>query len=248
MNRELEGRVAFITGAASGIGKAIALKLSDLGCRIAVNDLPESQDAAETTREIEEKGGSAFPTLASVTDSVALKAAINQVVKKWGRIDILVNNAGIIKQNLVLRISEEDWDKVLDTNLKGAFLCTRLALRSMLGSGWGRIINMASVAGIAGNMGRVDYAASKGGLIAFTRSLAAELGSRNITVNAIAPGIIDSRMTRDLPQAMKDKVISRTALRRVGTPQDVADLAAFLASDRSGYITGQVIRIDGGLV
>ncbi len=248
MRQELAGKVALITGGASGIGKAIALKLADLGCQVAVNDLPYNPDIAITVNEIMHKGGAALSAAASVTDSAALKAAINQIVEKCGHIDILVNNAGIVKQNLVLRISEEDWDQVLDTNLKGAFLCTRLALRSMLGLGWGRIINLASVAGISGNMGRVDYAASKGGLIAFTRSLAAELGSRNITVNAIAPGIIDSPMTQALPQAMKDEVLSRTSVKRLGTPQEVADLAAFLASDRAGYITGQVIRIDGGIV
>ncbi len=248
MMQELAGKIALITGGASGIGKAIALKLADLGCQVAVNDLPGNPDIAMTVDEITGKGGAAFSAAASVTDSAALKAAINQIVEKYGRIDILVNNAGIVKQNLILRISEEDWDQVLDTNLKGAFLCTRLALRSMLGLGWGRIINLASVAGISGNMGRVDYAASKGGLIAFTRSLAAELGSRNITVNAIAPGIIDSPMTQALPQAMKDAVLSRTSVRRLGTPQEVANLAAFLASDRAGYITGQVIRIDGGIV
>jgi 3-oxoacyl-[acyl-carrier protein] reductase len=248
MNRELEGKVAFISGAASGIGKSIALKLAYMGCQVAINDLPDSPEAAVTLKEIEALGESAFLSLASVTDSAALKRAINQVVETWGKIDILVNNAGIVKQNLVLRISEEDWDKVLDTNLKGAFLCTRYVLRSMLGQGWGRIINMASVAGIKGNMGRVDYSASKGGLIAFTRSLASELGSRNITVNAIAPGIIDTRMTHELPQTMKDEFISRTALRRFGTPGEVAELAAFLATDKASYITGQVICIDGGVV
>jgi 3-oxoacyl-[acyl-carrier protein] reductase len=246
-NQELAGKVAFVTGAANGIGKAIALRLAAAGCKIAINDLPGTGGASGLVAEIEREGGEASLALASVVDSPAVKAVIDQVVERWGKIDILVNNAGIAKENLVLRISDDDWDRVMDTNLKGAFLCTRNALRSMLGLGWGRIINMASVAGIKGNMGLADYSASKGGLIAFTRSLAAELGSRNVTVNAIAPGMISTRLTEDLPDDMKERVLSRTILRRLGTPQEVAELAAFLASDRAGYITGQVICIDGGV-
>jgi 3-oxoacyl-[acyl-carrier protein] reductase len=248
MGRELTGKVAFITGGANGIGKAIALKLAGMGCQVAINDLPDNVDAAAVVKEIEDRSGQATLALASVTDSAALKVAVNLVVEKWGKIDILVNNAGIFKQNLFLRVSEEDWDKVLDTNLKGAFLCTRYVMRSMLAQGWGRVINIASVAGIIGTMGRTDYSASKGGLIAFTKSLASEIGSRNITVNAIAPGLIETRLTKDLPPEMKAEVLSRTTLKRVGTPEDVAELASFLASDRAGYITGQVIRVDGGVV
>jgi 3-oxoacyl-[acyl-carrier protein] reductase len=248
MDNELCGKVAFITGGANGIGKAIALKLAGMDCQVAINDLPELTEAVDTLKEIEDNGGKAILALASVIDSAALKSAVNLVVEKWGKIDILVNNAGIFKQNLFLRVSEEDWDKVLNTNLKGAFLCTRYVMRSMLGQGWGRVINIASVAGIIGTMGRTDYSASKGGLIAFTKSLASEIGSRNITVNAIAPGLIETRLTKDLPPEMKSEVLLRTSLKRVGTPEDVAELAAFLASDRAGYITGQVIRVDGGVV
>lgn len=246
-NQDLSGKVAFITGAANGIGKAIALRLAESGCKIVINDLPSGVEADDVVREINKNDGEAMLAFASVTDNLAIKTAVGRAVEKWGKIDILVNNAGIARENLVLRITEDDWDKVLDTNLKGAFLCTRNVLRTMLGLGWGRIINIASVAGLKGNLGLTDYSASKGGLIAFTRSLAAELGSRNITVNAIAPGIISTRLTEDLPEAMKERYLSRTTLKRMGTPQEVAELAAFLASDRAGYITGQAICIDGGM-
>jgi 3-oxoacyl-[acyl-carrier protein] reductase len=219
-----------------------------MGSKVAINDLPGVSEVDALVAEITGKGGEVITALASVTDGAALKSAVNQVVEKWGKIDILVNNAGINRENLMLRISEDDWDAVLDTNLRGAFLCSQYVLRSMLGQKWGRIINIASVAGLKGNMGRVDYSASKGGLIAFTRSLASEVGSRNITVNAIAPGPITTHMTGDLPPETQEAVLSRLALKRFGTPQDIAELAGFLASDRVSYITGQVICVDGGMV
>ena len=247
MNLELEGKVALITGAGRGIGKAIALKLSEMGCRVVINDLPDSGEAIETVEEIKSGGRLAQEALFSVTDSTAVKTGIQSVLQKWGGIDILVNNAGIFHDALLMRMSEQEWDSVLDINLKGAFLCSKLALTSMVSRKWGRIINIASVAGVMGNMGRVNYSASKGGLIAFTRSLAPEVGSRNITVNAIAPGFIQTQMTKELPVEYKEVVLSRTTLKRLGTPQEVAELAGFLASDRAAYITGQVICVDGGI-
>jgi 3-oxoacyl-[acyl-carrier protein] reductase len=245
--QELTGKVALVTGAGRGIGKAIALKLAEMGCSVAVNDLAESTEAAATTREIVDGGGEAIFYPFDVTDQSAIKSQMEVIIKQWDKIDILVNNAGIFKDSLIQRMSESDWDKVLDINLKGAFLCSKLVLNSMVFQKWGRIINISSVAGIMGNMGRVNYSASKGGLIAFTRSLAAEVGSRNITVNAIAPGFIKTDMTDKLPAEYKGAVLSRTTLKRFGTAAEVAELAGFLASDRAAYITGQVIGIDGGI-
>jgi 3-oxoacyl-[acyl-carrier protein] reductase len=246
-DQELNGKTALITGAGRGIGRAIALKLAGMGAKVAVNDLAEGTEAYTVSAEIEALGGKAIPAPGNVSDSSQVKALVAAIIQKWGRIDILVNNAGISSNSLIIRLSEEEWDSVLDTNLKSAYLCSKFVLRSMISLGWGRIVNMASVAGIVGSMGRTDYSASKGGLIAFTRSLAAEVGSRNITVNAVAPGFIATRLTADLPREAKEAVLSRTVLKRHGTPAEVADLVGFLVSNRAGYITGQVISIDGGI-
>jgi 3-oxoacyl-[acyl-carrier protein] reductase len=173
---------------------------------------------------------------------------MKEIVAKWYKIDILINNAGVIRDNLILRMSDASWDEVINTNLRGAYLCSKYALRSMMEQDWGRIINISSLAGVIGNAGQSNYSASKGGLIAFTKSLARETGPRNITVNAIAPGFIVSEMTDNLPQELKDTILSRIPLNRFGLPEDVANLAAFLASDRAGYITAQVICIDGGVI
>lgn len=246
-DQELAGKISLITGSGRGIGQAIALKLAEMGSRVAINDLPGSPEAEETVRVIGSLGAEAMQAPGDVTDGDQVKAMIRLVTTKWGKIDILVNNAGIVKNDLLLRTSEKDWDSLINTNLRSAYLCTKYALRSMMLQDWGRIINIASVAGLLGSMGRVGYAASKGGIISFTRSLAAEVGSRNITVNAIAPGFITTKMTEDLTQEARDLVLSRTTLKRFGQPQEVAELAGFLASDRSGYITGQIISIDGGI-
>jgi 3-oxoacyl-[acyl-carrier protein] reductase len=247
LTSELKNKTALITGAGRGIGRAIAIKLAEMGANVAVNDLADVSEAGDVVNEIKALGTDAITAPADVTDNDQVKNMVAGITHKWGKIDILVNNTGITRDALILRMSENEWDTVIDTNLKSAFLCSRYVLRSMLVLGQGRIVNIASVAGLVGSLGRINYSASKGGLIAFTRSLAAEVGSRNITVNAVAPGIIATRMTVDLPQEAKDEVLSRTVLKRVGTPRDVAELVAFLVSDRAGYITGQVISIDGGI-
>jgi 3-oxoacyl-[acyl-carrier protein] reductase len=245
--KELTGKVALVTGGGRGIGKAIALMMAKMGCKVALNDLDGSSEAAATIEEIRSFGAEAIFVPFDVTDLPEIKTQTTTILEKWGKIDILVNNAGIFKDSLIQRMSESDWDNVLDINLKGAFLCSKQVLNSMMSQKWGRIINISSVAGVMGNMGRVNYSASKGGLIAFTRSLAAEVGSRNITVNAIAPGFIQTKMTDELPVEYKNEILSRTTLKRLGTPQEVAELAGFLSSDRAAYITGQVIGIDGGI-
>ena len=248
---ELEGKVALVTGASRGMGKAIALKLASLGSKVAVNyvaiEASNKVDADNLVETIIRLGGEAMSVEADVRDSETVKAMVEQVTDKWNKIDILVNNAGINRDTLLLRMSDDAWDEVINTNLRGAYLCTKFALRSMMRQDWGRIINISSVTGIVGNAGQSNYAASKGGLIAFTKSVAREMGSRNITVNAVAPGYIITGMTDKLPSERKEAVLSMIPLQRFGQPEDVAELVAFLASDRAGYITGQAITIDGGL-
>lgn len=244
---ELEGRVSLVTGASRGIGKAIALKLASLGSKVAVNYREREAEANSVIEAIAGQGGAeAIAIKADVADTEAVKAMVEQVTDRWGTIDILVNNAGITRDTLVLRMGDKDWDEVIDTNLRGAYLCTKFALRSMIRQRRGRIINISSIAGVMGNPGQSNYAASKGGLIAFTKSVAREIGSRNITVNAVAPGFIATEMTDKLPSERKESVLAIIPLQRFGEPEDVAELVAFLASEKAGYITGQVICIDGG--
>jgi len=248
---ELAGKVALVTGASRGMGEAIALKLASLGCKVVVNyvaiEASNKVDAGNLVENIINLGGEAMSVEADVRDSETVKGMVEQVTDKWSKIDILVNNAGINRDTLLLRMSDDAWDDVINTNLRGAYLCTKFALRSMMRQEWGRIINISSVSGIVGNIGQSNYAASKGGLIAFTKSVAREMGSRNITVNAVAPGYIITGMTDKLPSETKEAVLAMIPLQRFGQPEDVAELVAFLASDRAGYITGQAITIDGGL-
>jgi 3-oxoacyl-[acyl-carrier protein] reductase len=247
-SKELDGKVSLVTGASRGIGKAIALKLSSLGSKVAINHIAQEKDnAAKVVEAITSQGGEAMPVEADIRNSEAVKAMVQAVTDRWGKIDILVNNAGITRDNLLLRMSDEAWDDVIDTNLKGAYLCTKFALRSMMKQQWGRIISMSSISGIIGTAGQGNYSASKGGLIAFTKSIAREVGPLNITVNAIAPGFIMTEMTEKLPEERKKAILSMISLQRFGKPEEVAELIAFLASDRAAYISGQVIGIDGGI-
>ena len=243
----LSGRRAVVTGAGQGIGRAVALKLAALGARVAVVDL-NGGTAASVASEIEDSGGSAMSLALDVSDTDAVAAAFKDIVDVMGGIDILVNNAGITRDNLILRMTPQDWDLVLAVNLRGAFNCIRAAARTMMSQRYGRIINMSSIVGLIGNAGQANYAASKGGLIALTKSVAKELGGRGITANAIAPGYIETPMTASLSDKVRDEFAAKIVLKRFGTPDDVANVVAFLASDGGDYITGQTINVDGGMV
>ncbi|RPJ46452.1 MAG: 3-oxoacyl-[acyl-carrier-protein] reductase [Candidatus Latescibacterota bacterium] len=247
MHGVLGGKVALVTGAAQGIGKAIALLLAEMGADVAVVDV-NLERAEETAGEIRALGRRATAARVNVTDSAAVEAAVEKVVENLGGVDILVNNAGITRDNLLLRMKEEEWDAVLSVNLKGTFNFTKAVARPMLRSKGGRIVNIASVIGVMGNAGQSNYAASKAGVIGFTRSVAREFASRGITANAIAPGFIQTAMTDVLPEKARQSLMDLIPLKRLGTARDVADVVAFLVSPAAGYITGQVINVDGGMV
>lgn len=241
-------RIAVVTGASRGIGRAIALKLAKKGMKVIINYNGAEEKALEVKEEIEKNGGQAAIYQCDVSDFSACEKFIGEVIKTEGGLDVLVNNAGITKDGLLMKMSEEDFDRVLDTNLKGAFHTVRFASRQMLKQKSGRIINMASVVGVSGNAGQANYAASKAGVIGFTKAAARELASRGITVNAVAPGFIETDMTNKLSEKARESSAAQIPLGRFGKPEDVAEAVAFLADEKAGYITGQVLHVDGGMV
>jgi 3-oxoacyl-[acyl-carrier protein] reductase len=243
----LSDRVALITGAGRGIGRAIALRLAQEGANIAVVDLI-ADNAEETAAMVRGLGRQAVAHVADVSNSEAVQQAVSGTIETLGNLHILVNNAGITRDMLIIKMKDEDWQKVLDVNLTSAFLCSKFAVKHMMRQRYGRIVNMASVVGLAGQAGQTNYAASKAGLIGFTKSLAKEVGSRGITVNAVAPGFIPTALTDVLPDEQRAAAIAATPLGRLGTVEDVANAVCFLVSDEASFITGQVLSVDGGLV
>jgi 3-oxoacyl-[acyl-carrier protein] reductase len=241
----LSGRVALVTGASRGIGRAVAIQLAQAGAHVAA--AARGDNAKGTVEAIQAAGGSAEAIALDVTDAAAIAGVIEDILKRHGRIDILVNNAGITRDTLMLRMKREDWDAVLQTNLTGAFACAQAVLKPMVKQRAGRIINITSVVGQAGNAGQANYAASKAGLIGFTKALALEVASRNITVNAVAPGMIDTDMTRAIAENAHEDWAARIPLKRLGTPEDIASAVRFLASDEAAYITGHVLAVNGGM-
>ena len=243
----LEGKVALVTGASRGIGAAIARRLAAEGATVIINYNSNAAAADASSKSIADAGGQAVAMQADVSDLAAATSLIKNAQKQFGSLDILVNNAGTTRDNVIMLMKEEDWDHVINTNLKSAWNCSKAATRIMMKQRSGRIINITSVAGIVGNPGQSNYSASKAGLIGLTKSLAKEIGPRNVTVNAVAPGFVPTDLTGDLIAERQETIIEHTALGRLGTPEDVAALVAFLARDDAGFITGQVIAVDGGL-
>ena len=242
----MPNRTALVTGASRGIGRACGLALSQAGVRVALAARTLAQ-LEELASEIRAQGREAFPVALDLASADSIKEATSRTAKEFGRIDILVNNAGITRDNLALRMKKDDWDAVLATNLTGAFLMIQQVLSGMMKERWGRIINISSVVGEMGNPGQANYVASKAGLIGLTKSIAQEMGSRNITVNAVAPGFVETGMTHGLSQELKDKMLANIPLKRIGTPEDVAAAVVFLASEGASYITGHVLDVNGGI-
>ncbi|MCR5559186.1 MAG: 3-oxoacyl-[acyl-carrier-protein] reductase [Schwartzia sp.] len=244
----LDGKCALVTGASRGIGRAIALKLASEGAKVALNFAGSAAAAEEVKKEIEAAGGEAVTVQADVSDPASVEAMVQTVSEAFGQIDILVNNAGITRDGLLLRMKDEDFDAVINTNLKGIFYTTKLVSKLMMKKRFGRIVNMASVVGLTGNAGQTNYAAAKAGVIGFSKSAAKELAARGITVNMVAPGFIETDMTAVIPEKAKEAMMGGIPLGRAGKPEDVANAVLFLVSDQAAYITGQVLKVDGGMV
>lgn len=243
----IEGKPALVTGASKGIGAAIAFRLADMGVKVAVNYNKSRDEAAQVVETIKENGGEAFMVHADVSKVDQVKAMVEKVKETWGNVEILVNNAGIIDDGLLVRMSDDAWDSVIATNLNGTFYCTRAVIRTMVRQRWGRVINIGSVVGIRGNAGQSNYAASKAGIIGFTKALAKEVANRNITINTVTPGFISTDTVDVLPQEMKDRILTWIPQEHFGEVDDVAHLVAFLATKNSKYMTGQIISVDGGM-
>jgi 3-oxoacyl-[acyl-carrier protein] reductase len=241
------GRAALVTGASRGIGRACAVRLATLGARVVVNYRSNVDAAEEVVAEIERAGGSAVAVAGDVSRFDVARDVIGAAVDRFGRLDILVNNAGTTRDGLLASMTEEDWDVLIAQNLKSVFNCSRAALRPMIKQRYGRIVNITSVAGLIGNPGQTNYSASKAGIIGFTKAMAKEYGGRNIAVNAVAPGYVETDLTAGLPPAARERIVQLTAFGRVGTAEEIAGAVAFLASDEASYITGQVLAVDGGL-
>jgi len=244
---DLSTRVAIVTGSGRGIGRAIALKLAEVGATVVVNDIGDVKPLEAVAQEIKAMGRQSLPVLADVSSSADVSRLVEETIAAYGKIDILVNNAGITRDQLLLRMSDEDWDQVINVNLRSVFLCTKAVLRHMLKQRWGRIISLASIVGIVGNKGQANYAAAKAGIIGFTRTIAKEVASHGITANAIAPGFIATEMTQQLKEEWKQELKKQIPLGDFGSPRDVAEAVAFLASEEARYITGQVLGVDGGM-
>ncbi|HOR86700.1 MAG TPA: 3-oxoacyl-[acyl-carrier-protein] reductase [Bacillota bacterium] len=245
---QLKGKTAIVTGGSRGIGRSIALELASKGANVVINCTKSIESAETVIKEIKEMGVSGMAVKADVSNREEVENLVNDVLKTFGSIDILINNAGITKDNLIIRMSEKDFDDVININLKGAFICTKAVSKAMIKQKSGKIINISSVVGIIGNKGQSNYAAAKAGLIGFTKSVAKELARCNICVNAVAPGYIETDMSATLPEQVKEAFLNSIPLNRAGRPQDIAKAVLFLASEYSDYITGQVINIDGGMV
>jgi len=245
VNIDLSGKVALVTGGSRGIGKAVAGRLAGAGARVALVDVVDPEQMEATAREI---GGGAIAVRANVVDADEVGGAVSQVEEQLGPIDVLVNNAGITRDGLLIRMTEEAWSAVLDVNLKGVFIMTKAVARGMMKRRGGRVVNIASVVGITGNAGQANYSASKAGVIGFTKTVAKEMSARNVLVNAVAPGFIDTDMTRALPEAARETLMKLIPLGRLGAAEDVANAVLFLSSDLASYVTGQVVVVDGGMV
>jgi len=245
---DLGGRVAIVTGGSRGIGRVVAIQLAACGAKVVVNYNRNAEAAQAVVTQIQAAGGEALAVQGDVSDISAVQTIVGAALSSFGRVDILVNNAGITRDTLLMRMSEEDWDVVLNTNLKGAFNCIKSVVKTMMKQRYGRIVNMASVSGLAGNAGQANYSSAKAGIIGLTKSAAKELASRNITVNAVAPGFIETDITADLSEEWKKSILAMTPLGRWGKPEDVACAVTFLVSEEAGFITGHVLSVDGGLV